>query len=154
MFLNNRLGNDLLSRGLNGLNSVLGVVFCWFYNWLLVDVLVLSSVKSYLNILSLNNRLNVSLVIDFSTWLIDCLGSCSILNLSLSGNGLSVDSLGLRWNKVYSFCVVYDRSLNDWLSNDFFGWSLEISVNSFTIKFSWSCNNIIVLDSGLSSLNI
>ena len=154
IFLNNWLSNNLLSWCLYSLDSILGIIFCWFYNWFLIDGLILSSIKSNLYIFSLNHWLDVGLVVNFFSRFIDSLNSWSLLYLSLSSDWLSIDDLSLRRNKVYSFGIINNRSLNNWLGNNFFGWGLEISVNSFIVKFSWSSNNWVILNSGLSSLNI
>lgn len=74
VFLNNRLSDDLFSRCLNSLYSILSVIFNRFYNRVLLDSLVLSSVDSYLNIFSLDNWLYVSLVVDFFSRSVDSLG--------------------------------------------------------------------------------
>lgn len=154
IFLYDWLGYDLLSRSLNSLYSILNVVFGWFSDWILFNSLVLLSVKFNFNILSLNNRLNVGLIDDLSSWSSNILCSRGLSDLCLSSDWFSIDNLSLRRNKVDFLGVINYSSFEDWLSEDFFGWCLEISVNGLIIEFGWSCYNRIINSSGLSSLNI
>ena len=154
IFLDNRLGDDLLGRSLNSLNSILSVELSLFDNWVHLNGLVLSSVKSYIDVFSLNNRLDVSLVVDFSSWSFDSLSSGSVFNSSFSCDWISVDGLSRRRNKVNSFSVIDNLSLKDWLGQNFSCRSLEISIDSFVLKFSGSSDWLIVNSSSLSSLNI
>ena len=75
IFLNDWLGDDLLGGGLNSLDSILYVKLSLFDNWVLLNDLVFSSVKSNIYIFSLNDWLNESLVVNFSSWSFNSLSS-------------------------------------------------------------------------------
>lgn len=154
VFLDNRLGDDLFGRSIDGLHSVLGVVLGLFNNRVHVDDLVLSSVDSYLNVFSLDNRLDVLLVVDFFSWSVNSLGSAGVSDLSLSGDRVSVDGLSLRRNEVDFLSVVNNSSFVDWLGQDFFSRSLEVFVNCLVLVLGLSGLSRVVDSSGLSSLNI
>ena len=75
ILLNNWLSDDLLSRSLNSLNSINSVILGLFNNRVHVNGLILLSIKFNLNVLSLNDWLNVSLIVDFFSWSSDSLRS-------------------------------------------------------------------------------
>ena len=154
IFLNNRLGDDLFSRCLNSLYSVLGVVSDWLNNRFLLNSLIFSSVDSDLNIFSLDNWLDVFLVIDFFTRSVDSLSSWSLSNLSFSCNRVSIYSLCLRRNKINSFCVIDNSSFDNRLCQNFFSRSLIVFESLLVVEFSWSCYSRMIDCSGLTSLNI
>lgn len=154
IFLNNWLSNDLFSWSINGLYSILCVILSFFNNRIHIYGLILTSVNFNLNIFSLNHWLDICLVINFFSRSCNRLRSCSSLNLCFSCNRIFINSLSLRWNKINFFIIIYNSSFNDWLSNNFFSWCLEIFICLLIIVFGLSSNSWMINYSLLSSLNI
>ena len=148
------LSDDLFGRGLNSFDSILDIELGFLSDRVLLDSLVLLSVKFDLNVLSLNNRLNISLIDDLSSWSLNILSSSSGSDLGLSCDWVSVDGLSLWRDEIDLLSVIDYCSLNDWLGENFLCGGLEVSVNGFLIKFGWSGDDWVVDCSGLASLNI
>ena len=89
------LSDDLFGRGLNSFDSILDIELGFLSDRVLLDSLVLLSVKFDLHVLSLNNRLNVSLIDDLSSRSLNILSSTSGSDLGLSCDWVSVDGLSL-----------------------------------------------------------
>lgn len=90
VFLNNRLSDDLVSWYLNSFNSAGVFELSRGNNFFQLNVFVSFSVKLNVYVFSLNNRLDVSVVVNFFSWSGNSLGSGSFLK-----NRFSVDrSLG------------------------------------------------------------
>lgn len=154
IFLNNWLSDDLFTWSINSLYSILSVVLSLFYNWIHINSLILSSVDSNLYILSLNNRLDISLVVDLFSWSINSLCSWSVSYLSFSGNRISINGLSLWWNKINFFSIINYSSFIDRLSKNFFSRSLEIFVDLLIVNLWLSSLSRMINSSCLSSLNI
>lgn len=152
--LDDRLGDYLMSWNLNGLSSLSGIVLSLFHDWIELYGSVIKSVKLNIDVLSLNDRLDIGVVINFLSWSGDSFSSCSFLNDRLSGDGLSGLILRLSLLELNLFGVVHDRFLVDRLGVDFLRRSLENSVHGFFRKLSRSGLDWGVIDLSLSSVDL
>lgn len=131
IILNNRLSNNLISRNLNSFCSSTSIVFRLFSNRFHLYSSIRLSFKSNINIFSLNNRLNICLVIYFFTWSSYSLCSSSFLKNWFSHNRLLYFILWFSFLEFNSFNIINNLSLNDRLSINFFSRSLNNSINNF-----------------------
>lgn len=87
--LNYRLSDDLMTGHLNCLTSLSCVILGIFYDWIKLNMPIIKSVELHINVLSLHNRLNIAIIVDFFTGSSDGFCSCSLLHNRLSYNFLS-----------------------------------------------------------------
>lgn len=96
------------------------------------------SIKLNINIFSLNNWLDISIIINFFTWSSNSLCSSSFLKNRFSINWCFSLILWLRFLKFDGFSIINNSFLNNRLSINFFSWSLDNFINNFFTVFSLS----------------
>ena len=154
IILNNRLSNDLVGRYLYSFSSGLSLVFNWFNNRFHLNSFILLSLELNINVFSLDNWLNISLVVNFFTRSCYSLSSGSFLENWLSHNRFFSFILRFSFLEFNSFNVVNDLSLNNRLSIDFFGGSSNSFVDGFFSILNRSSLNWIVVNLSFSSVNL
>ena len=152
--LNNWLSNNLISRYLNSFSSCFCIVLWCSCNSFHFNSLIWLSFKLYINIFSLNNWLNICLIVNFFTWSCNSLSSCSFLKHWLSHNRLSSFILWFSFLKFNSFNIINNLSLYNWLSINFFSRSLNSSINNFFSVLNRSSLNWIIINLSLTSINL
>lgn len=154
VILNYWLSDDLVWWNLNSLISTLNVVLGLLNNWVHLNGSIFFSVKLNINVLSLDNRLNISLVINFFSWTSHVLSSSSLLENRFSHDGLSGLVLRFGFLEIYSFSVINNLSLDYRLGIDLLSGSLEGSVNDLFGELGWSSLNWGIVYLGLSSIDL
>lgn len=152
--LNHWLSDDLIGWNLDSLLSVSGVVLSLLNDWVHLNSSIFLSLELHINIFSLNDWLNISLVVNFLSRSGNILSSSSFLKNWFSHNWFSGFILRFRFLEVNSFSVVDDLSLDDRLSVVFFGRGLDCSVNSFFREIGWSGLDWHIVNTGFSSINL
>lgn len=153
-FLNNWLSNDLISWNLNSFNSTVSFVLSRSNNIVQLYLFVSFSVELNINIFSLNNWLNISIIVNFFSRSSNSLGSGSFLENWLSVNWLFSFILWLRLLEFNGFFVVNNSLLIDWLSVNFFSRSLDNSVNYFFGILNWSSLYWHIVNLSFTSVNL
>ena len=154
IFLYYWLGDDLVGWYLNSFSSGGSVVLRSFgYSFHFYSLVWLSG-ELYVDIFSLDYWLYISLVVNFSSRSGDCLGSGSLLQNWLSHYWLLDFVLRFCLLKFNSFYVVNNLSLDNRLSVDFFGRSLDDSVDSLFIILNWSGLDRSVVNLSLTSVDL
>ena len=152
--LNIRLSNNLLSRNLNILNSILSSILSSSYNRFLVYISISLSLQINLNIFSLNNWLDIVSTIDLRSRSLNGLSSLSISVLSRSSLSRSVNNSVLLSLKINLFGVIYNFSIVNRLGYNFSCRSIESSVSVNNSSLSLSSLSRVVNNSILSSINL
>lgn len=154
IILNNRLSNNLISRNLNSFCSSGCIKFRLFSNRFHLYSSIRLSFESNINIFSLNNRLNICLVINFFTWSSYSLCSSSFLKNWFSHNRLFNFILWFSFLEFNSFNIINNLSLDNRLSINFFSRSsYNFSYNLFIILYRSSLYRSII-DLGLTSIDL
>ena len=89
------------------------------------------SIELNINIFSLYNRLDISIIIYFFSWSSNSLSSCSFLKYRFSIYRFFSLVLWLWLLKFDSFSIVYNSFLDNRLSINFFSRSLNNFINNF-----------------------
>lgn len=152
--LNHWLCNDLVRGNLYRFLSLFSVISGLLNDRIHLHSSIFLSLELNINILSLNDWLNIGLVVNFLSRSGYVLSSSSLLENRLSHDRLS--SLILRFGllEVDSFGVVDDLSLDDRLGVDFLGGGLEATVDSFFRELSRSGLYGGVINLSLSSIDL
>jgi hypothetical protein len=151
--LHNWLGDDLIGWNLHGFCSGAGVVLRFFGQRFHLHGSIRLSLELNINILSLDNRLDVGLVVDFFSW--SCHGLCSgsFLKNWFSHDGLFDFILRFGFLEFNSFDVVDNLSLDNRLSVDFLSRGSYNFLYDFLIVLNRSGLNRSVVDLGLASVD-
>ena len=112
------------------------------------------SLELNIDVFSLNNWLNISLVVNFFSRSGNILSSGSLLKNWFSHDRLSGLVLGFRFLEVDSFSIVNNLSLNNRLSINFLSRSLNGTVYGFFRELGWSGFHRSVVDLSLTSVNL
>ena len=126
----------------------------WLDDSLSGGVLISLSLEVYLNVLSLDGRLDILGVVVMSSRFLDSLSTCGGSVLSLPGYGRTGLGSVRHSLKLNSLIVVHNFSVVHRLSNVFFSWSVNSSSVPVGLGFGSSGDSRVVNSSGLSSVNV
>jgi len=110
------LSNELLCWLLKSLKSCSYDSLSWFNNWFLFNSFITLSIDFNINIFSLNNWLNISLIISSCTRSCDVFSSCSFLINWFFYNRFIIKYFLFLWNKSNFFSIINNSSIINWLS--------------------------------------
>lgn len=130
VFLNNRLSDNLFSWNLNCFSSNEIIYLKFFINIIQLNLFIISLLNLEINTLSLYNRLNVSLSIDFSSRFLDSFYPFVLSNNWLSLNGVHIHNSVFLGHELYFFLSINHFSLQNWLVINFSVWSVKVLSNN------------------------
>lgn len=152
--LNNRLSDDVIGWNLN-VFSLSYIGYNWsFRNIVQLNVFILSSVNVQFNLFSLDDWLNISLVVDFSSWFNNGFFSFVFSEDWLSGDWFQVDQLIILRNEVDFGLVVNNLFFINRLVVNFSWWGLIIFGNSLFVVLNRSYDFWMINDLRVSLLNV
>lgn len=154
VLLNIRLSDVLFSWNLNSGSSVNIIDLSIFINVVQLNFFSLSLINSQINILSINNRLDQSLIVDISSRSLYSLNSFWVSDDWSLSNLVQIDNFILFFDEIQFFSLVNNLSTQNWLIDNFSSWSIVVfSLDLFRV-FNRSGNNSVIVDSGISLIDV